>query len=362
MVSSQILAHPPWLDALEDALFWLGEGGELREGGLQPLVLACNRSARLLMQPGVDVDRLPCALGEALSVGDPQVLSTLLRGESAGSFSLLTQQGALRVQGASFELAEGFSPTCQRATRVLVLRPIHGEEAARGAFGIVAFYSLLMHELKNPLAAVKMLVQGMEFELQAHTGAEANREMLLSYLVRANREVDRVVKRMDSVKYLSRLTLERHGRYELAPVVRSMLNICAPSLDKANVRSQAHLDENPIWVEGDADELRQLLLNLIDFALESMGERGGLLRITLKREHGRPLLQVTDTGSGWTEAELSALYARNDPFKSGSLGLSVARWIVERYHGSLTFVSQKGRGTTVEVRLPEAPSEPAEQR
>lgn len=358
------LVHPPWLNAIEDALFWLGPLRQ--EHGIDPTVLyvlACNRAGTALLQPGVGVERFPCRVSEAFAPGDGQAFRlVLVEGSRSESFSLLTQQGAIRVQGASFPIESDSLLQHGTASVLLVLRLVHGEEAARGAFGIVAFYSLLMHELKNPLAAVKMLVQGMEFELQAHSGAQANREMLLSYLVRANREVDRIVKRMDSVKYLSRLTLERHGRYELAPVIRSMLGICAPSLERANVRSQAHLDESPLWLEGDADEMRQLLLNLVDFALESMGERGGLLRITLKREQGRPLIQVTDTGAGWTEAELNALYARNDPFRSGSLGLSVARWIVERYHGTLTFVSQKGRGTTVEVRLPEAPPEPVEQR
>lgn len=349
---SHVPATPLWWDILEEGLVALSQDGR---------VLGCNEAAQKCLNSRVDAAETP-HIQTVLSLPNPSLLQSLLQeGQGSSPCTVLTAKGPLRVTLSLFRSDQLGSGPRPPGDLLLLLRPAGLRLHPEGASGIIAFYSLLMHELKNPLAALKMLVQSMQIELPTLSSGQQVASLLDTYLTRANREIDRVVKRMDSVKYLSKLTHERLEVYELAPVVRSVVQYLSPSFERQHVRCQWGVEEKGVQLEGDPDELRQVLLNLLDFALESMGERGGLLRIVGKREGAQVHLQLTDTGAGWTDAELAAFYARQDPFRSGSLGLSVARWIVERYQGSLTFVSQKGRGTTVEIRLPAASSRTTEQ-
>lgn len=336
---------PPWWDILEEGLVALSQDGR---------VLDCNEAAQKCFVSRVNVGDTP-HIQSILSLANPSVLPSLLQeGHGSSPCTVLTARGPLRVSLSLFQSAQLRSGSRPPGELLLLLSPAGLKLHPEGASGIIAFYSLLMHELKNPLAALKMLVQSMQIELPTLASGIQVSSLLDTYLSRANREIDRVVKRMDSVKYLSKLTHERLDVYELAPVVRSVVQYLSPSFERQHVLCQCLVEEKGVQLDGDPDELRQVLLNLLDFALESMGERGGMLRIVGKREGMQVQLHLTDTGAGWTDAELAAFYARQDPFRSGSLGLSVARWIIERYQGSLTLVSQKGRGTTVEIRLPTA--------
>lgn len=340
---------PPldWMDELDEGILCLTADRR---------VLCANAAARRLLsltpQTG---DELP-ELFSVLSLQTPSVLEPLLQSvEGQVTVTVLTRRGPIRAR-ISCRAARPPLP----GSLMLLFKTGAMEVQSGSAAGIIAFYSLLMHELKNPLAAVKMLIQGMQLELSTSPTSSGATSVLDTYLSRANREVDRVTRRMDAVKFLSKLNLERQERYDLAVLARGVISHLAGALAKAQVRCQQLLEDGQAWLVGDPDEMRQVLLNLMDFALESMGERGGLIRLVVKVDRDAILLQLTDTGVGYTETELNALYARNDPFRSGSLGLSVARWIIERYQGQLQFVSQKGRGTTVDVRLPLSPSETPE--
>lgn len=336
---------PPWrlwLDRLELGLICVGSENE---------VLHFNHfAARSLgVSPSRALEERGTPVLELLQPASPAVLSPVLeQRELECVCTLQGPRGPLRVMVRRLEPPPGWS----LGGYWLTFQAVGQGASKEGAFSIIAFYSLLMHELKNPLAAVKMLVQGLQLELPRHALGLETQRALEPYLERANREIDRVVKRMDSVKYLSKLTLERHERYDLTLVARTLVHHLHPVLERQQVHCQLQLDPTGAYLEGDPDELRQVLLNLIDFALDAMGERGGLLRLSIKQAPGEVRLQLVDTGVGLTEDELSALQAQHDPFRSGSLGLSVARWIIERHHGQIQFVSQKGRGTSVEVRLP----------
>lgn len=331
-----------WLDRLETGMICVSAQHEVLY--FNPFV-----ARSLGITPSRVLEELGKPVLELLSPASPGVLQPVLdHREPECVCTLQRYRGPFRVMLRRLTPPPGWS----LGGYWLAFYPLGQGASKEGAFSIIAFYSLLMHELKNPLAAVKMLVQGLQLELPRHTLSLETTRALEPYLERANREIDRVVKRMDSVKYLSKLTLERHERYDLTAVARTLVHHLHPVLERQQVHCQLQLDPAGAYLEGDPDELRQVLLNLIDFALDAMAERGGLLRLSIKQSPGEVRLQLVDTGAGMSEDELTALQAQHDPFRSGSLGLSVARWIIERHHGQIQFVSQKGRGTSVEVRLP----------
>jgi CheY-like chemotaxis protein/anti-sigma regulatory factor (Ser/Thr protein kinase) len=117
-------------------------------------------------------------------------------------------------------------------------------------------------------------------------------------------------------------------------------------------------------VRGNAAELREVLVNLVQNALDAL-PHGGSVRMRTERHGDEVIVSVADNGTGMPPRVRHRIF---DPFfttkgAAGSgLGLSVAYTIVARHKGQIAVESEEGQGTTFTIRLPaaaEAPAEPA---
>jgi len=125
----------------------------------------------------------------------------------------------------------------------------------------------------------------------------------------------------------------------------------------ANVRINTNLSDNLSHVTVSPSEMQQVLLNLINNALDAMDKKeGGLLSISTRMEEGFVKVDVSDTGSGIPDANLKRIF---DPFfttkpvgKGTGLGLSIVHGIMEKMNGKITVNSAVGVGTTFHLYLP----------
>jgi signal transduction histidine kinase len=117
--------------------------------------------------------------------------------------------------------------------------------------------------------------------------------------------------------------------------------------------------QQPLEVQGDRDQLKQLALILLDNAIKYTPQ-GGKVRLELKQTERHAEFRVSDTGNGIAAQDLPHVFERfyradqsrrRDPGGSG-LGLSIAKWIVEQHGGEIRLESELGKGTTAIVRLP----------
>jgi signal transduction histidine kinase len=117
----------------------------------------------------------------------------------------------------------------------------------------------------------------------------------------------------------------------------------------------------PVRINGDAERLKQLFLNLIDNALKYTPPRGHVT-LTLAKKDGDALVAVKDSGIGIPRKDQAKIFDRfyrvdrsedrvDDAGGSG-LGLSIAKWITEAHHGHIEVKSREGKGSTFIVRLP----------
>jgi signal transduction histidine kinase len=121
-------------------------------------------------------------------------------------------------------------------------------------------------------------------------------------------------------------------------------------------------EEDQITVLGDADKLKQLLLNLVDNAIQYT-PKGGQITLGLVREGGWARLTVADTGIGIPPEDLPHVFerfyrvdkARSRSAGGAGLGLSIASWIAQAHGGYIGVSSEPGRGTTFTVWLPVVP-------
>ena len=109
-------------------------------------------------------------------------------------------------------------------------------------------------------------------------------------------------------------------------------------------------------VEVDADQVKRVLLNVINNALEAMAARGGVLRLWTAREDGGVAIRVDDDGPGVEDVDRIFEPHYTTKVKGTGLGLAIARQIVEEHGGTIRAESTPGRGTSVRIHLPAASS------
>jgi signal transduction histidine kinase len=156
-----------------------------------------------------------------------------------------------------------------------------------------------------------------------------------------------------AVRQYSHMDQAAHQEIDLHPGLDSTLVMLGHKL--ARVRVERDYDRELPPVPAYASELNQVWTNLIDNAVDAM-DGHGLLRLRTARDGDHALVEVTDDGSGISEAVRERVFepfATTKPAGSGSgLGLDNARRIVERRHGGTIGFTTGPDGTTFTVRLP----------
>ena len=211
------------------------------------------------------------------------------------------------------------------------------------------------HELRTPLAALKLQVELAERAPDAAARAAALAELKLG--------VDRAARLTEQLLTLARLEPESPARafgdVDLAAVARDAVVARAPvALDRRIDLGLARAV--PVQVRGDPASLATLVANLVDNALRYTPE-GGRVDVAVDVDRGRAVLTVTDTGPGIPAAERERVFERfhrapaagREPDAGGSgLGLSIVRRIADAHGATVTLGDgPDGRGLAAVVRF-----------
>ncbi|HNB37209.1 MAG TPA: GAF domain-containing protein, partial [Anaerolineales bacterium] len=210
----------------------------------------------------------------------------------------------------------------------------------------------IAHELNNPLTTVtgfsELILEDMPEESTHHKELE----MVLQEARRASSVVKRLLN-------FSRQGERVRASADLNEVVNDVIALTRHLIQTNNVMLRLGTDANLPWVSIDANQMKQVLLNLIHNALHAMPNGGDLYVNTAPgRRDNRDwvVMSVQDTGSGIDPEDQERIF---EPFfttkgdRGGTgLGLSVTYGIVIDHGGSIEVTSQLGRGSTFEVWLP----------
>ena len=143
----------------------------------------------------------------------------------------------------------------------------------------------------------------------------------------------------------------------LTPLIDRTLALVRGRAEKQKVALRSFRPAGPVVVEGDEDQLQQLLLNLALNALDAMPGAGRWRSNSASLSTGRVEIRVSDTGPGIAPALLPKVF---EPFVSSKetglgLGLPVSRRIAEDHGGSLAAYNRPEGGACFVLRLPAAP-------
>ncbi len=210
----------------------------------------------------------------------------------------------------------------------------------------------VIHEIKNPLTPVGLAAETLK------SAWSRDRARFADLFPKA---IDMILTSVRDLKELigefsrfSRLPVMRAERLDPnALVVEALRPYTQAPGDTLEVRLE--LAEDVPRVEADPDQIRRVLLNVINNALEAMGERGGELRLRTAAEEGGVAIRIEDDGPGVEDVERIFEPHYTTKVKGTGLGLAIARQIVEEHGGRIHAESTPGRGTCVRIFLPAAP-------
>jgi PAS domain S-box-containing protein len=204
------------------------------------------------------------------------------------------------------------------------------------------------HEVKNPLNSMRLWLENLKESLPAEQDSATQQAVQV-----LDKEIDRldaVVKRFLDFTRPMDIRLEAT---QLAELLKEVLEIAQPQLQKANIQLAQLLPIDVPEVYVDRALLKQAVLNLVLNAAEAM-PNGGQMRLVLSRRGEMAEITVGDTGKGISpenRQKIFQLFFTTRPGGSG-IGLASTFRIVQLLNGSIDFTSEVGRGTTFRIELP----------
>lgn len=216
------------------------------------------------------------------------------------------------------------------------------------------FVSDASHELKTPLASIKLLSDSI---LQNDMDMETVRE----FVGDIGNEADRLNRMTAKLLSLTKVDAVRSDEIEIInmePTINRVCRMLTPVADQASITIQEEIETDcPVLIL--EDDLYQIVFNLIENGIK-YNVPGGNLMVRLTRREDNAVLTIQDTGMGIPEEALSHIFerfyrvdkARSRASGGSGLGLAIVSAIVRNNRGTIEVSSELGRGTCFTVTFP----------
>jgi len=204
------------------------------------------------------------------------------------------------------------------------------------------------HELNNPLTAVMGYGDLLSDDVPAGPAREK-----LDKLVNESRRMKKIVENL--LRFSRQSTMDRQS-VDLAPVVKDVLTLREYYAHTRGLEILADIRSNLPRVAVDEDQFKQILLNLVNNAIDAVENVEGPKRITVRAfaRGNRAIVEVEDTGAGFHDLNraLDPFYTTKPVGKGTGLGLSICYGIIKEHDGEIRLANLEPHGARVTVELP----------
>lgn len=252
------------------------------------------------------------------------------------------------------DLADSFSSLLSELKRrVGELRHFYAKvNQADRLFAMGQLAAGIAHEINNPLAIISTYVQiiGKRSDIDD----EVKKEIGIIY-----EEINRIAEKVSDLMNFAQEGELKSERGDLNELVSRTLKMMRHQFSKKSIAVVEDYAPGELLVDVDRNKIRQVMLNLLINALQSM-ESGTLTVKTARAEDGCASVRVTDTGCGISPEDMPRIF---DPFftkrkvgEGTGLGLAISYSIMQSHGGTIEVESEPGKGASFIVKLPCAKS------
>jgi len=232
-------------------------------------------------------------------------------------------------------------------------------DAAQKANALKAdFVSHVSHELRTPLTSIKAYVEALVNNDQDPRFVQRG-----EFLDIVNKETNRLIRIVNDILDVTKIEFGQRAiaraPLDLRVIVDEVLSMLGPTLREHAIRVDVHVPSDLPRVDGDADLIKQVFINLVTNAVK-YSSRGTAVTVRAREEAVSILVSVADQGVGIPKDEIGSVfdkYFRSRSHKDSKLeglglGLAIVKNIVEQHGGGVRAESAEGSGSTFHFTLP----------
>jgi two-component system NtrC family sensor kinase len=214
----------------------------------------------------------------------------------------------------------------------------------------------IAHEINNPLAIIRQEAEWLLHLFKKESPPDAAE--IKNCLTEVVHQVDRAREITHNLLNFARRQQPVVQAVDLNRLVEDMTLLVAKEAQHHQIAVVKQLQPDLPSINSDAPLLRQVILNLLNNAIQATGPDGIVTVTTRVTEANQVMVQIDDTGHGIPKENLAQIF---DPFfttkpqgKGTGLGLSICHGIIERLGGKISAASEVGKGSSFTVKLPQA--------
>jgi two-component system NtrC family sensor kinase len=293
------------------------------------------------------------SMAQAVAAGDLEQASGLIRSDEIGDLAEAFDVMTARLHARTEEAQQLYEETIERNQQLAEMyerlqsaqqQLVQSEKLA--AVGQLA--AGIVHDVKNPLGVIKGMAEELMIDTDGRPEMEQGLKIIRDNASRANLIVT------DLLKFARQSTPSMQQR-DLRTTVEGCLRLTDYLIRKGKVDAISELPDQAVWLTYDSQQIEQVIINLIQNAVQAMPE-GGELMLRLTDGEDEAMLRVEDSGVGIPKENLVRIF---EPFfttkpegQGTGMGLAVSYGIISRHGGRIDVESSIGEGTAFTISLP----------
>ncbi len=249
-----------------------------------------------------------------------------------------------------------FAPICAEFNDMALRLKRSVEETQRQEENRKEVMAGISHDLRSPLTAIQAYVEGLL------DGVANTPEKQQAYLRTIKTKAEEIQHMVSQIFQFSKMDLENYPvtveRLALDEEVGALLEVVAPEYAAKGLEVEADL--SPVAVEGDAELIRRMVVNILDNSLKYKSAATGHALVQVREKDEGAMLTIADDGPGVPEEALPKLFdvfyrsdpSRHNPNQGSGLGLAIVARAVERMGGRVRARAGTPQGLVIEIVLP----------
>ncbi|MCM8821954.1 MAG: ATP-binding protein [Candidatus Omnitrophica bacterium] len=205
----------------------------------------------------------------------------------------------------------------------------------------------IAHEIRNPLVALKTFSQLLPEKFH-------DEEFRSNYMKVVIPEIERINKLIEQLLAFAKPGPPRMEKVNLMSIIQTVTILISAQEKFKNINVIVDADIDAIYIMADSEKIKQALLNILLNSAEALDNRSGEIRISIKKESDRVIVEIQDNGQGIKPEYLDKIF---DPLfttkpDGTGLGLTIVNEIIAQHNGRINVESSFGHWTKVFMELP----------